>query len=97
MNEQPLGRIYSVVQAAARLGVSRRKLQDLITAHPHYALNGNRKLFSEDDILKLWDAMRRPVREKHLFFFQHEPTPFAAPTDDPFAELRKKYGRKRKK
>jgi hypothetical protein len=87
----PLGRIYCVAEVAARLGIGRRKLQDLLADHPHYALNGNRKLFSEDDILSLWDAMRRPVRERHAEFFARTPIVVPVPTaGDPYASLRTK-------
>lgn len=53
-----LGTIFSMEEAAEELHISRRALQDLIKLHPHYALNGHRKLFSEADIRALWEAMR---------------------------------------
>lgn len=56
--DSPIGQIYSMEQAAAALRISRRKLQTLVKAHPFYADNGGRKLFSEADIKHLWEAMR---------------------------------------
>lgn len=53
-----LGSIFTMEEAAIELHISRRALQDLVKAHPHYALNGHRKLFSEADIRALWEAMR---------------------------------------
>jgi len=64
-----LGTIFTMEEAAEELHISRRALQDLIKLHPHYALNGHRKLFSESDIRALWEAMRAhavptPTRRK---------------------------------
>lgn len=55
----PLGQIFTMVEAADALHISRRALQELVKVHPHYALNGHKKLFSEDDIKALWECMRR--------------------------------------
>jgi len=52
--------VYSIVEAAAFLKVSRTKLQDLVREHPFYALNGNRKRFSQTHINQIWDAMQCP-------------------------------------
>lgn len=49
--------VYSMVEAAAYLKISRRKLQDLISVHPYYASNGNRKRFSQTHINQLWNAI----------------------------------------
>src|SRR5512146_110976 len=51
-------------QAAVALGISRRALQDLVASHPHYYINGNRKLFEESDIAALRFAMRQMAAEK---------------------------------
>lgn len=52
-------------EAAKELRISRRALQELIKVHRLYYENGNRKLFTESDIVALRDAMRpvprRPV------------------------------------
>ena len=53
-----LGTILTMDEAAERLRISRRSLQDLVKDHPHYAANGRKKLFSEGDIAALWEAMR---------------------------------------
>lgn len=50
--------ILTMNEAAERLRISRRSLQDLIKKHPHYAANGRKKLFSESDLTALWEAMR---------------------------------------
>jgi hypothetical protein len=54
----PIGRIYSFAEAAKTLGISRKKLDDLVRVFPLYTPNGNRKLFSEDDIKALWQVRR---------------------------------------
>jgi hypothetical protein len=38
-------------EAAARLRVCRRVLQEVIKHHPYYFSNGRRKLFTESDML----------------------------------------------
>lgn len=53
-----LGHILTMDEAAERLRISRRSLQELVKSHPHYAANGRKKLFSEGDIAALWEAMR---------------------------------------
>ncbi|MFG1340949.1 helix-turn-helix domain-containing protein [Xanthobacter autotrophicus] len=54
----PLGPIYTIDEAAAALRVSRRTFSDLIKKHPHYHLNGRKKLFDVADLEAIWDAMR---------------------------------------
>jgi excisionase family DNA binding protein len=60
MSEQPgtLGPIYTMNEAAARMRISRRALQELIKRHPFYFPNGRRKLFTEDDLANLVAALR---------------------------------------
>src|SRR5262245_62547040 len=57
-NSSPLGRIFSLEEAAAHLRVSRRALQEIIKRHPFYAKNGRVYLFSESDVLNIWEGMR---------------------------------------
>jgi anti-sigma factor RsiW len=55
---------FTMDQAAAELGISRRALQDLVAAHPHYYCNGIRKLFEASDIAALRFVMRQQAAEK---------------------------------
>lgn len=48
-------------EAAEALRISRRKLQDLIKYHAYYYLNGNRKVFTESDIIALREVMRNMI------------------------------------
>lgn len=57
---QPIG--YTMEEAAQRLRIGRRNLQELVKDHPYYYSNGARKLFTEDDIAALIQAMR-PVSD----------------------------------
>jgi Helix-turn-helix domain len=54
----PLGRIYTLDEAAEELRVSRRSLQEIIKRHPFFAKNGRVYLFSESDIRSIWEGMR---------------------------------------
>ena len=89
------GKLFTIIEAAAKLRISRRNLQDLLHRAPHYALNGNRKLFSEEHIAKLFDAMCQPVRDAHPFFAFTASRP-KPPTDagDPYAGLRRLTAKK---
>lgn len=53
----PLG--YTMEEAATRLRIGRRSLQELVKDHPFYYANGHRKLFTEDDIAALMQVMRQ--------------------------------------
>lgn len=52
--------IYTMEEAAARLRISRRTLQELIKDHRFYFSTGRRKLFTEGDIANLIEALREP-------------------------------------
>lgn len=51
-------------EAAERLHVSRRAMQEIVKRHPHYYPNGKRKLFTEADIAALLRALGRPAPAK---------------------------------
>lgn len=53
-----LGKIHTMDEAAAALRISRRSLHEIIKRHPFYFLNGNRKLFTDADLVKLTEALR---------------------------------------
>ena len=57
-DNDPIGRIYTFEEAAEKLHVSKRSLQDIIKRHPHYAKNGRVYLFCENDIQLIWGGMR---------------------------------------
>ena len=91
--------IYTMEEAAAFMKVSRRKMQDLVKTYPFYALNGNRKLFSQAQIEQLYEAMT--CRKDHI-----SPSVLApiggtsvAPTTagDPYSNLRKRRTAKSQK
>lgn len=57
----PIGRIYTMDEAAAHLRMSRRAFQELIKTHPAYAQIGRRKLFNDANLSALWSAMQCPL------------------------------------
>src|SRR3990167_9822046 len=59
MNSPALDHNFTMDEVAGWLRVSRRQLQELVKRHPFFYGNGNRKLFSEDDLLSLRTAMRQ--------------------------------------
>ena len=73
----PLERIYTMAEAAKAMGIGRQKLEALVVRFPYYTANGNRKLFTAEDIKALWLAERKPM-----------PTPLA-PVRDDYASLRR--------
>jgi hypothetical protein len=60
----PIGNVYTLNEAAAKLRMSRRALQDTIKRLPHYAKNGKVYLFSDDDVKKIWEGMREESNER---------------------------------
>lgn len=51
-------RIYTLDEAAVRLRMSRRYLQELVKKHLFYALKGRQKMFTDADLNQLLEAMR---------------------------------------
>ncbi|XHB99386.1 hypothetical protein ABWH97_00100 [Nitratireductor sp. ac15] len=49
--------VFSMEEAAEKLRVSRRALQNIVKRYPYYYPNGNRKLFTDGDIKKLLSAI----------------------------------------
>jgi len=61
----PIGRTYSIDEAAKALGISRKKLTELTVEFPYFTPNGNRKVFNDDDIRMLWLVKRINVTLPH--------------------------------
>jgi hypothetical protein len=49
--------LFTLEEVAARFRVSRRTLQDFVRIHPYYRRLGRRKLFTEADIARLYEAL----------------------------------------
>src|SRR5262245_43130408 len=47
-------------EVAAKLRISRRFLQTMIRSHPYYRLAGRKKLFTDEDVSRLIEAMPCP-------------------------------------
>jgi hypothetical protein len=62
----PIGRIYTVAEAAEALRMSRSMLMKLIAEFPYYTRNGNRRLFSDADITALWLVKRVKIETPKL-------------------------------
>lgn len=54
--------IYTLDEAAVRLRMSRRFLQDLVKDNPFYFKKGRQKMFTDEDIQNLIKAMRCPSK-----------------------------------
>jgi len=52
--------LYTLEEVAERFRVSRRTLQDFLRAYPYYRKLGRRKLFTEADIVRLYEALPCP-------------------------------------
>lgn len=55
--------LMTMDEAAEVLRVSRRSLQEIIKRHPFYVPNGNRKLFTEADLMAILAGLRREVEQ----------------------------------
>lgn len=52
--------LLTMDEAATKLRISRRWLQDFIQDHPYYRTAGRKKLFTDEDITRLIEAMPCP-------------------------------------
>jgi excisionase family DNA binding protein len=52
--------LFTLEEVAERFRVSRRTLQEFLKDHPYYRILGRRKLFTEADIERLYEAMPCP-------------------------------------
>jgi hypothetical protein len=66
-----LGPIYTMKEAAARMRICRRVLQEMIKQYPFYFSNGRRKLFTEGDVANLVAALREDGARRHAKSFAH--------------------------
>lgn len=86
MSKAPV-QFYSMDQVAERLHKSRRWLQDYLKEHPHYRLAGRTKLFTEEHIAALYEALpcpsssSRPVKASPRSIAFGEPTSVATWTE----------------
>ncbi|KAB1086517.1 helix-turn-helix domain-containing protein [Neorhizobium galegae] len=71
-----LDTIYTTDEAAARLRISRRKLIKLGREFGVCSRSGTDYLFSEEDLLKLWSAIRVRPTEKMFTTPSTAPTPW---------------------
>ena len=60
----PHSAVYTLNEAAAKLRMSRRALQNIIALQPFYSKNGKVYLFSERDLLNIWESMRKESNER---------------------------------
>ena len=51
--------LYTMDEAAKKLRISRRFLQDIIKDHPYYKAFGSKKLFTDEDVSRIIEAMSR--------------------------------------
>ncbi|WP_245423663.1 helix-turn-helix domain-containing protein [Rhizobium subbaraonis] len=56
----PLGRIYTLDEAAEYMRLTGRTIAKVARKHGLCTISGRDLLFSESDILAIWDAMRCP-------------------------------------
>src|ERR1035437_7761365 len=57
MSARSVSEFYTVDEVTARFRVSRRTLQAHLRQHPYYRTLGRRKLFTEPDIARLFEAL----------------------------------------
>lgn len=56
----PLGKVYDLAEAATYLKMTNRALARIAKKTSHCSLRGRDILFSESDLLAIWDSMRCP-------------------------------------
>src|SRR5450759_2361322 len=65
MSTSPLPKLFTMEEVAERFRVSRRTLQAHLRQHPYYRTLGRRKLFTEPEIARLYEALPCPSVSSH--------------------------------
>ncbi|EZQ16788.1 helix-turn-helix domain-containing protein [Aquamicrobium defluvii] len=66
MDDRKLDSIYSADEAAERLRITKRALIKLARHNGHCSRSGRTYLFSEADLLAIWQDMREPATERRV-------------------------------
>jgi DNA-binding transcriptional MerR regulator len=74
--------LFTLEEVAARFRVSRRTLQAHIRKYPHYRTLGRRKLFTEADIARLYEALPCPSSSNLRVKARRRTTALEAPTSE---------------
>src|SRR5665213_1920105 len=78
--------IFTMNEAAARLRVCRRVLQEVVKKNPFYFSNGRRKLFTETDLADLVSAMREDKPCPSNSFRPANSRRHSGPSEEPTSE-----------
>ena len=73
---------FTIDEVAAHFRVSRRKLQEHIRRFPYFRLFGRRKLFTETDIVRLYEALPCHSNSNHRVRVRRHTTASEAPTSE---------------
>ena len=61
---------FTLKEAVGELRISVRRLQDIVKRHPFYYPNGNRKLFTEENLSSIRSALLEEKLRNRLHDFQ---------------------------
>lgn len=65
-NDGPLGRIYTLEEASAYLRMTRRAIAKVAKREGLCTIDGRDLLFSESDLLAIWDVKRCPSSSRNV-------------------------------
>src|SRR3954466_4463392 len=68
---------FTLKEAADELRISLRRFQDIVKRYPFYYSNGNRKLFTEENLASIRSALAEEQRDKATV---HRTTIYAGPS-----------------
>lgn len=72
--------LYTLDEVAKRFRISRRKMQDVLRDFPFYTTLGRKKLFSEEDVQRLYGALRCRSNSSRRVKVNRRAIPSVAPT-----------------
>jgi hypothetical protein len=81
-NRSTAPEFFTIDEVAARFRVSRRKLQEHIRRFPYFRLFGRRKLFTETDIVRLYEALPCHSNSNRRVRVRRHTTASEAPTSE---------------
>ena len=95
----PLGRVYTLQEAAEYLRMKPRSVAKVAKRHGLCTINGRDLLFSDSDVLQVWDAMRCKADTSSSFSVRAPKTSTTAVLSEErlFSKLREQTTRKPQK
>src|SRR6516165_4034547 len=93
-----IGSLHTMDEVARKLRISRRFLQDIIKDHPYYKAFGRKKLFTDEDVSRIIEAMScRGISARRARVARRTGTSGASTSESLLTEVRELANAKRRR